>query len=106
MTHGAKRACIPCSLCIDHTTNASLSAQNLLLQVTQLQFTQFASVPGVSLTARYGAVVYTGNETKFGQNKNVPKQKIPISDYKTSVFTVVIVCLQVSPFPRFVARCC
>lgn len=50
----------------------------------------------VTLSRSFGAVVYTGNETKFGQNKNTPKQKIPISDSMTSVFTVVIVCLQVS----------
>ena len=36
---------MPCSLCIDQSTNVSLSAQNLLLQVTQLQFTQFAYPP-------------------------------------------------------------
>ena len=92
---------MPCSLCIDQSTNVSLSAQNLLLQVTQLQFTQFAYSPLIYPIGRYGAVVYTGNETKFGQNKNAPKQKIPISDYMTSVFTVVIVCLQVPRFPDF-----
>lgn len=44
----------------------------------------------------YGAVVYTGNQTKFGQNKNKPILKLSVSDRMTSVFTVVVVILQVT----------
>lgn len=41
----------------------------------------------------YGAVVYTGNQTKFGQNKNKPILKLSVSDRMTSTFTVVVVIL-------------
>lgn len=46
----------------------------------------------------YGAVVYTGNQTKFGQNKNKPILKLSVSDRMTSVFTIVVVILQVCMF--------
>lgn len=45
---------------------------------------------------RYGVVVYTGHETKFGQNKSKPILKLAVSDRMTSVFTVVVLCLQVA----------
>lgn len=44
----------------------------------------------------YGAAVYTGNETKFGQNKCKPKYKISSSDHISNVFTVIILCFQVA----------
>ena len=46
----------------------------------------------------YGAVVYTGNQTKFGQNKNKPILKLSVSDRMTSTVTVVVVILQVCMF--------
>lgn len=47
------------------TEPISLSAQQLLPQATTLRNTDFI----------YGLSVYTGNETKFGQNKGVPRVK-------------------------------
>lgn len=39
--------------------------------------------------------MYTGNQTKFGQNKSKPILKLSVSDRMTSVFTIVVVVLQV-----------
>ena len=44
---------------------------------------------------RFGAVIYTGHETKFGMNKAKPILKLAVSDRMTSVFTVIVLCLQV-----------
>ena len=43
----------------------------------------------------FAAVVYTGNETKFGQNKDVPEMKLTKSDRMINWFTVVLFCFQV-----------
>lgn len=40
--------------------------------------------------------MYTGNETKFGQNKCKPKYKISSSDHISNVFTVIILVFQVA----------
>ena len=77
-------------------TEYRLSSSNLLLQVTRLENTQFVYFMFKFLNCRYGAVVYTGNETKFGQNKSKPVLKLAVSDKMTSVFTLVIALLQVS----------
>ncbi|OAO16472.1 phospholipid-transporting atpase [Blastocystis sp. ATCC 50177/Nand II] len=69
-------------LTLNNTTEVSLSSSNLLLQVTRLQNTRYL----------FGAVVYTGNETKFGQNKIKPKLKLAPSDRISSVFVVAILC--------------
>ena len=49
----------------------------------------------------FAAVVYTGNETKFGQNKSVPEMKLTHSDRMINWFTVIIFCFQVA----FLSRC-
>lgn len=40
-------------------------------------------------------MVYTGNETKFGQNKDVPEMKLTKSDKMINWFTVILFCFQV-----------
>ena len=44
---------------------------------------------------RFGAVIYTGHETKFGMNKKVPQMKLTKSDIMINWFTVLIFCFQV-----------
>lgn len=74
----------------------SLSSSNLLLQVTRLQNTRYLFFFSPDVTRRFGAVVYTGNETKFGQNKIKPKLKLAPSDRISSVFVVAILCFHVT----------
>ena len=80
----------------------SLSSSNLLLQVTRLQNTRYLFFFSPRITRRFGAVVSTGNETKFGQNKIKPKLKLAPSDRISSVFVVAILCFHVtlSSFPH------
>lgn len=49
----------------------------------------------IKVNHRFGAVIYTGHETKFGMNKAKPILKLAVSDRMTSVFTVIVLCLQV-----------
>lgn len=89
-------------LTLNNTTEVSLSSSNLLLQVTRLQNTRYLFFFSPRITRRFGAVVYTGNETKFGQNKIKPKLKLAPSDRISSVFVVAILCFHVtlSSFPH------
>ena len=74
----------------------SLSSTNLLLQVTRLENTKFVYLLNTDKSNyRFGAVIYTGHETKFGMNKAKPILKLAVSDRMTSVFTVIVLCLQV-----------
>lgn len=84
------------SLRLNDSTDISLSPSNLLLQVTRLENTEFMYHHSFFINHSYGVVVYTGHETKFGQNKSKPILKLAVSDRMTSVFTVVVLCLQVS----------
>ena len=70
--------------------------------MTRLQNTRYLFVLFSHFTRRFGAVVYTGNETKFGQNKIKPKMKLAPSDRVSSVFVVAILCfhVSVSSFPH------
>eukprot|EP01125_Pyxidicula_operculata_P009646 TRINITY_DN3164_c0_g1_i1.p1 TRINITY_DN3164_c0_g1~~TRINITY_DN3164_c0_g1_i1.p1 ORF type:complete len:1105 (+),score=212.45 TRINITY_DN3164_c0_g1_i1:413-3316(+) len=52
-------------IALDQSSPLSLSEQNIALQATFLKNTQFI----------YGLVVYTGDDTKFGQNKRPPPTK-------------------------------
>ena len=47
-----------------------------------------------SITYRLAACVYTGNETKFGMNKNTPELKLTHSDRMINLFTVIIFVVQ------------
>ena len=48
----------------------------------------------MTMMTRFAACVYTGNETKFGMNKNVPELKMTHSDRMINWFTVIIFSLQ------------
>lgn len=50
--------------------------------------------------------MYTGNQTKFGQNKSKPILKLSVSDRMTSVFTIVVVVLQVGDETPSHGSCC
>lgn len=50
--------------------------------------------------------MYTGNQTKFGQNKSKPILKLSVSDRMTSVFTIVVVVLQVGDETLPHGSCC
>lgn len=50
--------------------------------------------------------MYTGNQTKFGQNKSKPILKLSVSDRMTSVFTIVVVVLQVGDETPPHGSCC
>ncbi|KAK8810712.1 hypothetical protein WA158_007287 [Blastocystis sp. Blastoise] len=62
----------------------SLSSANLLLQVTRLKDTEFV----------YGLCVYTGNETKFGMNKEIPPPKVTKFDKYINYFSIIIFIIQ------------
>ena len=63
-----------------------LTTSQLLLQATNL-----VNTPHV-----YGLVVYTGNDTKVGQNKNTPRQKYTRLDHAIDRTIVLLFCFQVS----------
>ncbi len=62
----------------------SLSADQLLLQATHVRNTEFV----------FGLVVYSGNETKFGNNKRMPGVKLTATDKLIDRFSLVIFLFQ------------
>jgi phospholipid-translocating ATPase len=71
--------------CPDSRRVTSLSAEQLLLQATHLRNTDFV----------YGIAVYTGNETKFGNNKKTPPPKLTKTDRMIDRFSLYIFIFQV-----------
>ena len=67
------------TITLSNDSTLPLSTEQLLLQATTLCNTAYI----------YGLVVYTGNETKVGQNKNVPRHKYTTLD--TQIDTTIIV---------------
>eukprot|EP01132_Coremiostelium_polycephalum_P004923 gene4923-6137_t len=67
-----------------HSDWMPLSVQNIILQATHIRNTGFV----------YGLVVYTGNETKVGNNKMIPPTKWTRLDKLINRMTVSIFCLQ------------
>ena len=63
-----------------------LTTAQLLLQATHL----------VNTAHVYGLVVYTGNETKVGQNKNAPRMKYTRLDHEIDRTIVVLFAFQVT----------
>ena len=63
-----------------------LTTSQLLLQATNLMNTRHV----------YGLVVYTGADTKVGQNKNTPRQKYTRLDVAIDRVIVILFCFQVS----------
>lgn len=64
---------------------SALSSEQLLLQATHLRNTEFV----------YGIAVYTGNETKFGNNKKTPAPKLTKTDRIIDRFSAYIFVFQV-----------
>ncbi|EGG19357.1 P-type ATPase [Cavenderia fasciculata] len=69
-----------------HSNWITLSAQNILLQATNVR----------NVDHLYGMAVYTGNETKIGKNKKIPPTKWTKLDHSINRITVFIFCLQLS----------
>ena len=72
------------TITLSNDTTLALSTEQLLLQATTLCNTAHI----------YGLVVYTGNETKVGQNKNVPRHKQTTLDAQIDTTIVVLFVLQ------------
>ena len=72
------------TITLSNSTTLPLSTEQLLLQATTLCNTAFI----------YGLVVYTGNETKVAQNKNVPRHKQTTLDAQIDTTIVVLFVLQ------------
>ena len=85
-----------------HSSGASnaLSSSSLFLQVCHLRNTSYMYliVVVVVVYCSLAACVYTGNETKFGKNKNTPQMKLTAADRMINWFTVMIFVFQVG-FP-------
>ena len=62
----------------------SLSSDQLLLQATHVRNTEFV----------FGLVVYTGNETKFGNNKRMPGVKLTATDKLIDRYSIMIFLFQ------------
>ena len=76
--------------------STALDASSLFLQVCHLCNTRYMyKEKSPDFWHSFAAVVYTGNETKFGQNKDVPEMKLTKSDRMINWFTVVLFCFQV-----------
>ena len=72
------------TITLSNDTTLALSTEQLLLQATTLCNTQHI----------YGLVVYTGNETKVGQNKNTPRHKYTTLDTHIDTTIIVLFVLQ------------
>ena len=72
------------TITLSNNTTLALSTEQLLLQATTL-----CNTPHI-----YGLVVYTGNETKVGQNKNVPRHKQTTLDAQIDTTIIVLFVLQ------------
>lgn len=75
--------------------STALSSSSLFLQVCHLRNTKYMLSLSMRIMVSLAACVYTGNETKFGMNKNVPQMKLTHSDRMINWFTVAIFCFQV-----------